>query len=74
MVVKQSQSVQAQLREANLMTCDQKERLELGNAQIDLLNTEIAEVREMFSDLKHTLEEAEREYIELQRVHDQLKG
>ena len=28
----------------------------------------------MVSDLRHSLEEAEREYIELQRLHDQFKG
>ena len=73
MVAKQSQSVQVQLREANLMTHDQKEKLELGNTQIDLLNTDIAEALGTVSDLKHTLEEAEREYIELEKVHCQLK-
>ena len=73
MVVKQSQSVQAQLREANLTIHDQKEMLDQGNTEIDLLNTDIAEALATVSDLKHTLEETEREYIELQKVHGQLK-
>ena len=74
MVVEQSQSVKAQLRETDLIVHDQKEKLELGSAQIDLLNTEITDALGTVSDLKHTLEEAEREYAELQKVHDQLKG
>ena len=74
MVVRQSQSIQTQLREASLMTHDQKEKLELNNAKIDLLSMEIVEAKGMVSDLWHSLEEAEREYIELQRLHDQCKG
>ena len=74
MVVKQSQSVQAQLKEANLMIHDQKEKLELGNTEIDVLNMEIAEAKGMVSNIQHTFEEAEKEFVELQKVHDQLKA
>jgi hypothetical protein len=73
MVVEQSQSVQAQLREANLTTQYQKEKLALDSAEIDLLSTEITDELGAVSALKHTLEEAEREYVELQKVHEQLK-
>ena len=75
MVAEHSQSVQAQLREANLTTRKQKGKIvnELGNTQIDLLNAKIAEASEMVSALKHTLEGVEREYIELQKIHHQLK-
>ena len=74
MVVKQNQSVQAQLRSANLTTHEQKEKLEQSNTAIAQFNMEIVEAKGMFSDFKHTLEEAEREYVELQKVHDHLKG
>ena len=75
MVAEHSQSVQAQLREANLTTRKQKGKLvnELGNTQIDLLNTKIAEASETVSALKHALEGVEREYIELRKIHHQLK-
>jgi hypothetical protein len=73
MVVKQSQSVQAQLREANSTAETQKEKLEMDSAEINLLNTEIAEAKETFNKLQHTLKEAKRMHIELQRIHDQLK-
>ena len=75
MVVEQSQSVQSQLREAcSLLAHDQKEKLELGKAQIELLNTEISNVLGMVSDVKRTLEEAEKVFFELLKVHNQLKG
>ena len=74
MVFRQSQSIQTQLREAILTTQDQKQKLEVNKAKIDLLNTEVVEVKGMASDFQHSLEEAEREYIELQRLHDQCKG
>ena len=63
MVAEQSQSVHAQLREANLTTHKQKEKIvnELDNAQI---STKIAEASTI-SALKHALEGVEREYIEL---------
>jgi hypothetical protein len=74
MVVKQSQSVQVQLREANLTIQAQKEKLAMDySVEIDLLNTEIAEAKETLSKLQHTLKEAKRMHIELQRIHDQLK-
>ena len=56
------------------MTHDQIEKFELNNAKLDLLNTEIVGTKGIVSDLQHSLEEAEREYIELQRLHDQFKG
>ena len=74
MVAKQSQSVKAQLREASLITGDQKERLALGSAEIDLLNTEIADAKETVCKLQRTLKEAKRIHTELQRRHNQLKG
>ena len=74
MVSKHSQSVQAQLREANLTIQHQKKKLVLDSAEIDLLNTEITDELGAVSALKHTLEEAEREYVELQKVHDELKN
>ena len=74
MVVEQSQNVRTQLREANLMTSGQKERIALGSAEIDLLSTEIAEAKEEVCRLQHTLKEVKRKYIELRKNHDQLKG
>ena len=76
MVAKQSQSVQAQLREASLMTSDQKEKLALGSAaaEIDLFNSEIAVAKERVCKLQRTLKEVKRMHTELQRIHDQLKG
>ena len=49
MVAKHSQSVQAQLREANLKM---QEKLASDSAEIDLLNTEILEAKETLSKLQ----------------------
>ena len=70
MVAKHSQSVQAQLREANLKM---QEKLASDSAEIDLLNTEILEAKETLSKLQQTLKEAKTKHMELQRIHHQLK-
>ena len=74
MVVNQSQSVQAQLRDVKQTTRDQKEKLELDNTEIDRLNMEITNAKEIVTKLQHSLEEAKRTHTELQGIHDQLKA